>query len=1454
MEESHISHYKILKKLGEGGMGVVYKAEDTRLKRTVALKFLSKEFVRNREARERFEREAQAAAALNNPHIVTIHEIDEHEGQIYIAMEYVEGQSLNDVISNVLDQYDTPFESDISLKTPKTAPPAISPTLIGTEQAIELAIQICEGLKAAHQSGIVHRDIKSQNILINKEGVVKILDFGVAKLKGGTRITKESTAIGTPQYMAPEQLRGKEIDPRTDIWSLGVLLYEMLTLQLPFDEENLLATMNAIINEDPIHPSELNDDIPRDLEEIILKCLRKEKEERYPSVEQLIWNLSRVKRALKRKAHKDEVGMEQQEPPPARKESERRRATVLYAEITAYQEMLERMDEEEVATVMSDCFNMFGQVVRKYEGRLEKITGNSFMVLFGVPSAVENAPEKAVNTAIEIRNKLAQCNRKESQKIPLDIRIGINTGMVIAGVMGQENGKYSVIGDTVTMAHQLKDAAAKAQILITSATYKFTKNGFEYKELKPIPLKGKNKTAAVYELLSTKERIGQPRLGSERMIFSEMVGRDKELDKLQLQLLKVINGEGSIVNVIGEAGIGKSRLIAEFKGTDALKKVTLIKGRALSIGRNLSFHPLIDALKNWAGIKEDDSGEESFTKLEAAVRSTYAQGAEEILPFISTLMGMKLDGKFAERLEGIEGEAMEKLIKKNFRELILKAAEQKPLVFMIEDVHWADLTSIELLESLFRLAENNPILFINVFRPEYHETSERLLKTIQERYRRFHTEIYLESLGESHSGHLISSLLKTKGLPTNIVKLITKRAGGNPFFIEEVMRSFIDDSVVEFRDGQFKVTEKIDSVVIPETINAVLMGRIDKLDEETRSLMKIASVIGKNFFYKILAEVGKNIDEIDDKLEFLKEVQLIQEIKRRRIAELEYIFKHALVQEVAYESILHKKRKELHARVAAAIELVFAEKLREFYGMLALHYSLGEDVEKAENYLIKAGEEALKAAASSEALHYYQEALKLYLKKHGESGDPDTIANLEKKIAVAFYNKGYLIEAVEHFDKVLELWGEKLVKGKIKVLLNLVVNLLSIIKTLYLPIRKAKKTPHPRINDIVDITHKRGTALATVDNYRMFVDSVGLLRKLNKLDLSKVAKGASMYIQGSSLFSFSGVSFRISKKLLEYPREYISSGGQKAFIDYKFGQLMHGILSGDWCDELACDDEVVEGSVKMGELWTSIAYLLWSGKFLIERGNFPEAQKCVDKLHEIGEVYDHDYARARKHSLRTRLLLKTRNLSEALSDADAGISYSTSVGQNLNLLNHTGIKANIQILQGDMAGANESLRQARELAAQESRIAPWHISSYHLSEFLHDIYNLEKNLKSGDKAKIDQFRKQARRSGKAALKTANKYAPNLTETLKLMGVYYWILGKQKQALTWWAKSISTGEQLQALPELGRTYLEIGKRLLSKESKPRDLKGVTPAEYLEKSRAIFEKTCLLKDLDDLEKVK
>lgn len=1416
-EKIFAGKYKIVEELGRGGMGVVYKAKDDKLKRFVALKFLPSSLSSHEEAKLRFIREAQTASILDHQNICTIHEIEETEdGQMYIAMAYYEGETLKKKIKG------------------GAAPLA---------EAIDIVIQIAQGLLKAHNEGIVHRDIKPANIIETSDRVIKIVDFGLAKLASEAMPTLTSSIIGTPAYMSPEQAMGESLDQRIDLWSLGVVFYELLTGHRPFQGENAQSTLHAIIHKTPTPPMELKKDIQEEAERIVLKCLRKQPERRYQSADRLISDLTKLKISLK-KEKQDLVTKTRLE---TGRETERRQATVLSGEILGYSEVLANLETEEAALVINRCFAMLDSVISKYESRIDEITGGIFMASFGIPLAIEDAPKKAINAAIELRNCMDRFNKRENLRIPLDVRIGVNSGTVVAGV-GSTDKVYSVIGEDVNLASQLRDISIKNDITIGPLTYRYTKNDFEFEALEPVSLKGRTEPITVFKLLSVKERIYRSRLGAERMIYSDMVGRENELDKLKLHVLKTINGEGSIVNLVGEAGIGKSRLVAELSKRDELKKVTLMRGRALSIGSNLSFHPVIDILKSWARIKEEDPPAASAQKIEKVIRSVFPEGVAEIFPFIATLMGIKLTGQHAERIRGIEGDALEKLILKNIRDLIVKASVIRPLVFVLEDLHWADLTSVDLFESLYRLAESQSILFINVMRPNY-ETSERILRTIRNRYPAFSTEINLEPLDDSQCDALIGNLLNVEALPIRIRELIARRAEGNPFFIEEVARSFIDDGVVEIENGHFRVTEKIDSVVIPETINDVIMTRVDKLEEQTKSLLRIASVIGRNFFHKILTEVARGVEEIDDRLEHLKEVQLIKE--RRKMMELEYMFKHALAWDAVYNSILIKKRGELHLDVARSIEAVFCERLHEFYGMLAFHYSRADEMEKAEEYLLKAGEEALKAAASNEALVYFQDAMELYFRKFGDAVSPEKIASLQKNIGAAFYFKGHFAESVEHFDEALEYWGLKRPKSEIKARIKLIIDLLWMLKEIHFPSKKRKKTPGKEENDISETSYRKVMALISIDTHRMFTEAIGLFRRVGKFDLTQIEQGLAFLSGFSALFSYSGVSLRIGKKILDYFKPYLEKCDDRTLFAYNFWKLVCEYMSGDWSKDQDFDEELIDTMMLKGETWHAPGYAGMMSFIKTELGDFRTAQRCLDKFQEIADLYEDDHHKARKSTYYTKFLLRSGKLYDVLDETERMIHLNNKIGQRLTVIFLLGIKANAQILLKDLDGAESSLLQADELVSNEKRISPLMISSYLISQFLLNLCNLEIAIDSSDKSKIKQFRKKAYQFGKAALKNSKKFAAERTTTPRLMGVYFWLIGKPEKAIKWWKRSIMNGEELDARPELSRTYMEVGKRMLDAKSSINQLNGMSAEEYLGKARSLFEELGMENDLNELD---
>lgn len=1132
-------------------------------------------------------------------------------------------------------------------------------------------------------------------------------------------------------------------------------------------------------------------------------------------------------------------------------EGERKLVTVLFADVAHSMSIAEKLDPEEVHQIMDGCFKILMDEIHKYEGNINQFRGDGIMALFGAPMAYEKHDQRACYAALGIQNAMEIYSKEIRAKFGLEfkMRIGLNSGLVVVGSIGDDlRMDYTAVGDSTNLASRMESMAEPGSILVTENTYKRVRKYFEFRPLGKFDIKGTSKRLNVYEL---KDEIDYSRSGPVRKIFSELVGRENELNRLELHLTKVIDGEGSVVNVIGDPGIGKSRLIAELKKKDDIKNVKLLEGRALAIGKNLSFHPIIDILKYWTGIRESDRESETIEKLEMTIRSIYPPEVEELFPFIATLMGMKLIGKHAQRVKGIEGEALEKFILKSLRELIARASETIPVMLIVEDLQWSDLTTIEFLESLFRLASDHPILFINVFRPNYKETSDRLIDTIRDRYGKYSLEINLKPMEEHQCRALIDNLIKVKTVPQPLRESIIKSAEGNPFFIEEVVRSFIDEGLVALGDKDLKIKNKIDSVIIPDTIFDVLTARIDKLDEGTKDLLKIASVIGREFFYKILSEVAKPIENIEKKLEYLKDVQLIRE--RKRAGEIEYLFKHGLTQEATYGSILLNKRKELHIKVADAIESVFHDKLYKFYGILAYHYSNGENMEKAEEYLIRAGEEALKSSASSEAINYYQEGLKLYIKKYGDAGDRDKMLMFEKNIALAFFNKGRYTDALYYFDRVLEHLGEGLPKNKIVLTFDLICNFLSLVKNLYIPSRRVKKIPEKRDNELLDLIQKKIISLIFLDPLRFFIETLRLLKKVNKFDVTKIENGVSMYTGASALFSWTGISFKLSRKALEYAKKLVKKNNSKELLYYNLFDLIYNFFTGNWCDVHEYDEKLLDDNLGTGQFWQVSTYILFHDLIKVYKGEFRETEKFRNRMSQIWDAYENEIAGEYLLSMKARVLMRSRKLHDALIEANAVISFLSQTGRDMSILYNLGIKAIVQIYLQNIGGAKESLLQAKGLGLKQESVPQYYFSSYLIGQFLLDLYFLNEAVLSNDKMHVLEYRKKAFRSGKNAIKNSKKYKPDKIEVFRLMGYYYWLTGKQKKALKWWNSSIKEGERLGTKADLARTYMEVGRRLLEEKSKFNDLNGIAAEIYLEKARKLFEEMDLQWDLDELDRV-
>ena len=1129
---------------------------------------------------------------------------------------------------------------------------------------------------------------------------------------------------------------------------------------------------------------------------------------------------------------------------------ERKHVTVLFSDLSGYTAMCDKLDPEETKGIIGGIFEEITDVVNSYDAFIEKYIGDAVMAIFGVPKAHEDDPVRAINAAVKIHGLVENLSPQIEKKVgkPLSMHTGINTGLVVTGEINLEKGIHRISGDTINLASRLSNLAKGGEILIGPDTYKATKNYFTCRSLKPIKIKGKSKPTTPYRVLSEKSTTAGG--GHELQVSSEMVGREKELAKLELQILKAVNGQGSVINVFGEPGIGKSRLLAELRQKEMIRRVSFLEGRSISIGKNLSFHPIIDLFKQWTEIKEDDTHTKASDKLLNAIRRVCGDEEDEVFPFVATMMGMNLSGEHAQRVRGIKGEALEKLILKNVRQLLIRSTQLIPVVIVMEDLHWADTTSLELLESLFHLARTHRVVFINVYRPGYWHGDNRRVETLPNWLPEvYFTEIHLKPLDKQMTEALVNNMLQVKGLQRSIRKQIVNRAGGNPFFTEEIVRSLIDVKAIVRVNGAFEVTEEIDQVEIPATINDLLTARIDRMDKQTRDLIKVASVIGRSFFDRIIKQVAASIEEVDERLAYLKDAQFIRD--RMRMEELEYLFKHALMQEAAYESTLLQSRKELHKKVAQSIELVFRERIHEFYGMLAFHYSKADDLEKAEEYMVKAGDEALRSSASSEALHYFQEALQLYLSKYGKDADPKKLANFEKNIAVALCNKAQWPEAVTYLDKVLERWKTPAPKINIAGIVKGIWNIMMLLKAMYLRLPNSKKTPGEHDNAVFEFYYRMSQALVFFDNTRMFLVTLEIFRRTTKFDLSNIPKLSIYWSAISAGFSVSGTSFRLSNRLLEASKRYGVEGDiESRMNDLCMSNLVY-LCQGAWDKIKRPDKELMDAALRLGDLF-HISNSLWPyARVKIEQGKFEQHGEIIRELNAIGETYDYGQAIAFARVLKVDYLVKTQNAQDALIESENGILYMREIGNEIQELMLLGYRAKAHQLAGDTEAALDTLSQAQELYERQTIIVlPVALAPYMTARFFVAIGQLGDAIYSASPTGVGRLQKHTHEIGKAAVRNAYKYAPFRTQILRLMGDYYWLIDNQKKALKWWGKSIQEGEWLGTLPDLSRTYFEVGRRLQETRSRYKKFNALEAKDYLENARILFKEMGLKRDLDNL----
>jgi class 3 adenylate cyclase/tetratricopeptide (TPR) repeat protein len=646
--------------------------------------------------------------------------------------------------------------------------------------------------------------------------------------------------------------------------------------------------------------------------------------------------------------------------------------------MSGYTAMTEKLDPEETKEIMGKVFGEITKVVSRYEGFIEKFVGDAVMAIFGASTTHEDDPVRAIKAAREIHEIVSSISPQYEKRIgkSLAMHTGICTGLVVTGEVNLEKGTHGILGDTINTAARLSGLAKPGEIVIGPDTYHQAEGYFTFEAMEPTTVKGKAEPIKPYRVLSPKEDPTKThRLSGMR---AELIGRKVEMAQLQEAVANLKQGKGSIFSIVGDAGTGKSRLIEDFKASYDLEEVQWREGHAYAYSQNIPYFPLMDLLSRAWQITERDNPEQVKKKVETGAGLLIGE-RNDLIPYIGSLYSIKYP-----EIENVGPEYWKARLHEAIQFILTNLCKQAPAIICLEDLHWADPSTLELLREIlsdFRY----PAIFLCIYRPTFSLFTSHQANAIKS-----YQEIRLQDLSPTDAQGMVESLLKTEAVPSDLKRFIRDRVEGNPFYLEEVINSLLETAILISDNNAWSLTKAITETEIPPTVQGVISARLDRLENVTKRILQEASVIGRAFFYEILKRSTTALkDQIDKSLIGLERLDLIR--TRSSQPDLEYIFKHALTQEVVYNGLLKKERQAIHEKIGIVMEQLFHDRLPEFYETLAYHFKQGQSVIKAVNYLMKSGQKSLSRYSLDDSHQYFQEAFDLLINKQERTKEENNL-------------------------------------------------------------------------------------------------------------------------------------------------------------------------------------------------------------------------------------------------------------------------------------------------------------------------------------------------------------------------------------------------------------------------------------------------------------------------------
>jgi class 3 adenylate cyclase/pimeloyl-ACP methyl ester carboxylesterase len=644
-------------------------------------------------------------------------------------------------------------------------------------------------------------------------------------------------------------------------------------------------------------------------------------------------------------------------------EGERKQVTVLFADLKGSMELLADRDPEEARKLLDPVLERMMDAVHRYEGTVNQVMGDGIMALFGAPVAHEDHAVRACYAALRMQDdvKRYSLQTRRTQGVDIQIRVGLNSGEVVVRSIGSDlHMDYTAVGQTVHLAARMEQFGTPGSIRVTAGTLRLAEGFVEVRSLGLVPVKGLAEPVEVFELAGPGTARTRLQAAATRGL-THFVGRDAEIEHLRRVLSLAAAGHGQVVAIVGEAGVGKSRLVHEFTHSHRAQDWLILEAASVSFGKATRYLPVIDLLKGYFKIGERDDHREMRDKVLGRVLGL-DRTLEPMLPPLLALLDVPTEDRAWQNLDPPQ---RRQHTLDAIKRLLLRESRVQPLLLVFEDLHWIDSETQALLDSLVESLGSARVLLLVNYRPEYEPRWGS--KT-------FYTQLRLDSLPVESTAELLQALLGPDPGLEPLTRMLAKR--GNPFFLEETVRTLVEAGALAGERGAYRLTRPVESLQVPPTVQTILAARIDRLLPEEKQLLQAASVVGKDVPYAILAAIAEQPEAVLQRgLAHLQEAEFLY--GTRLFPDLEYTFKHALTHEVTYGSLLGDRRRVLHRRIGELLEESSGDRLPEVFERLALHFYRGEVWDKAVHYDLTVAEKAKTAYAYVAAAQFCRRALEL---------------------------------------------------------------------------------------------------------------------------------------------------------------------------------------------------------------------------------------------------------------------------------------------------------------------------------------------------------------------------------------------------------------------------------------------------------------------------------------------